>query len=73
MLSNPRPNPDRLPEKGAGALRGFMYREPLAFDDPENRHPAVDRPDGFRSGGLAFTVCRDSDAGLRNHVSGMAL
>jgi gamma-glutamylcyclotransferase (GGCT)/AIG2-like uncharacterized protein YtfP len=50
-MSNPKPNPDRLPRKGIGAPWGPVYGELLAFDDPETRLPAIDRLEGFHPGG----------------------
>ena len=50
-MSNPKPNPDRLPRKGTGAPWGPVYGELLAFDDPETRLPAIDRLEGFHPSG----------------------
>ncbi len=50
-MSNPKPNPDRLPNKRTGAPWGPVYGELLTFDDPENRLPAIDRLEGFHPGG----------------------
>lgn len=50
-MSNPEPNPDRLPKKGTDALWGPVYGELLTFDDPETRLPAIDRLEGFHPGG----------------------
>jgi len=48
---NPEPTPDRLPKKGTGAPWGPVFGELLAFDDPENRLPAIDRLEGFHPDG----------------------
>ena len=50
-MSNPKPIPDRLPNKGTGAPWGPVYGELFTFDDPENRLPAIDRLEGFHPGG----------------------
>ena len=50
-MSNPEPNPDRLPRKGTGAPWGSVYGELLTFDDPDARLPAIDRLEGFHPGG----------------------
>jgi gamma-glutamylcyclotransferase (GGCT)/AIG2-like uncharacterized protein YtfP len=50
-MSNPKPNPDRLPRKCTGASWGPVYGELLTFDDPETRLPAIDRLEGFHLGG----------------------
>jgi len=50
-MFNPKPTPDRLPNKGTGAPWGPVYGELLTFDDPETRLPAIDRLEGFHPGG----------------------
>jgi len=50
-MSNPEPTPDRFPRNVTGAPWGPVYGELLAFDDPENRLPAIDRLEGFHPGG----------------------
>ena len=50
-MSNPKPTPDRLPNKGTGTPWGPVYGKLLTFDDPENRLPAIDRLEGFHPGG----------------------
>ena len=51
FVQSPEPTPDRPPKKGTGAPWAPVYRELLAFDDPENRLPAIDRLEGFHPGG----------------------
>lgn len=55
-MSNPEPTPDRLPKKGTGAHYSPVYGELLAFEDPENRLPAIDRLEGFHPGVPASTT-----------------
>lgn len=50
-MSNPEPNPDRLPRKGTGAPWGPVFGELLTFDDPDTRLPAIDWLEGFHPGG----------------------
>ncbi len=69
-MSNPEPTPDRLPNKGTGAPWGPVYGELLAFDDPENRLPAIDRLEGFHPGSQSLysrvlvPVCMDRERRL---------
>ena len=50
-MSNPQPTPDRLTKNATRAPWSPVYGELLAFDDPENRLPAIDRLEGFHPGG----------------------
>ena len=69
-MSNPEPTPDRLPNKGTGAPWGPVYGELLAFDDPENCLPAIDRLEGFHPGSQSLysrvlvPVCMDRERRL---------
>ena len=50
MGSSPRP--DR--ESATVGAWGAVYGEPLSFNDPESRLPAIDRLEGFRPGGSSL-------------------
>lgn len=47
-MFNPELTLDRLLKKCTGAPWARMHWELLAFDDPENRLPAIDRLEGFQ-------------------------
>jgi len=50
-MSNPKPTPDPLPNKGAGSPWGPVCGEILTFDDPVIRLLSIDRMEGFHPGG----------------------
>jgi len=68
-MLNPEPSPNRPLKNANGAPWAPVHWELLAFDDPENRLPAIDRLEGFHPIGQSLysrflvPVCMDKKEG----------